>query len=223
MRAVVFDLDGTLIDSAPDIHAASARMLAEAGLPPLGFTQIRGFIGNGVPVLVERIMAASGLAPDADLHRDLVASMLRHYEAAPAELTTLYPDAAAAVSQLQAAGFALGICTNKPEAPTREILGIFGLAEAFAAVVGGDTLAERKPHPAPLHAVLEQLGTRTALYVGDSEIDAETAARADVAFALFTKGYRRTPVAEIAPRYAFDAYGKLKAIVARAFASTTPA
>jgi phosphoglycolate phosphatase len=74
-----------------------------------------------------------------------------------------------------------------------------------------------------LHAVLEQLGTRTALYVGDSEVDAETAARADVAFALFTNGYRRSPIAEIAPRYAFDAYGELKAIVARAFASTTPA
>lgn len=217
MRAIVFDLDGTLIDSAPDIHAASAKMLAGAGRPPLSLPTVRSFIGRGVPVLIRRIMAATGLPEDEAVHSKLVADFTAHYAAAPAARTALYPGCAAVLDTLAHSGFALGICTNKPEAATRAILAHFGLDRLFGAIVGGDSLPERKPHPAPLTASFARLGADARLYVGDSEVDGETAARAGVAFALFTEGYRQAPVDDVPHAYAFSDYGNFAPVVAAAF------
>lgn len=213
MRAVIFDLDGTLIDSAPDIHAAANRMLAEVDEGALSYDTIRSFIGNGVPVLVERIIAKQGLDPER--HPELLAIFMHHYNADPATLTELYPNVRAVVEGLAAEGARLGVCTNKPEGPTREILRAFDLDRLFDAVVGGDTLPVKKPDPAPLRRAVEALGRDLTVYVGDSEVDAETASRAALPFALFTEGYRKRPVEELAFDAAFADFADLPGILAR--------
>ena len=214
MKAVVFDLDGTLIDSAPDLHAAALAMLAEAGLPPITFAQTRSFIGNGVPTLVARIIAATGAAPVRQ--GDLVAAFLRHYNAAPAQLTVLYPGVLDALDRLAAGGHRLGLCTNKPEAATRMILDAFGLTARLQAVVCGDTLPVKKPDPAPLRLAFRQLEAESGLYVGDSEVDSDTAMAVGVPFALYAPGYRKKAVEEIPHRFVFDHFDELAAAAARA-------
>jgi len=212
MSVVIFDLDGTLIDSAPDIHAASNRVLAKDGLPPLSFDQVRSFIGKGVPHLVARLLDASGEAADGPRHAAMVARFTAGYEDAVG-LTRPYPGVLDALDAL--AGRRLGICTNKPLAPTLAVLRHLGMEARFAAILGGDSLPVRKPDPAPLLATRERLGGGPVVYVGDSEVDAQTAAAAGLPFALYTRGYRHTPVADLPHDAAFDDFAELPGIVAR--------
>ena len=214
MTAIIFDLDGTLIDSAPDIHAAVARTLAEEGQPPPDFVTVRGFIGNGVPILIDRVMAARQEPADAGRRADLIARFLRHYEAASADLTTVYPGVRDALTALRAAGHPIGLCTNKPQGAACDVLAAFDLLVFFEVIIGGDSLPERKPHPAPLMATLRALGQTRALFVGDSEVDAETAVAAKVPFLLYTEGYRKTPVDALAHRAAFADFRDLPGLVA---------
>jgi phosphoglycolate phosphatase len=210
---VIFDLDGTLIDSAPDIHAQSNRVLAEQGLAPVTLAQVRGFIGRGVAHLVACLLQARGQAADGPLHAPMVASFSAGYEDAVG-LTTIYPGVVAALDRLAAMGCTLGICTNKPHAPTMAVLRHLGLLDRFAVVIGGDSLPVRKPDPAPLRAAVAALGGASVVFVGDSEVDAETAAAAGLPFLIYTEGYRRTPVADLPHRAAFSDWAALPGLVA---------
>lgn len=214
--AVVFDLDGTLIDSAPDIHAVTNRMLAAEGQPPLSLETVRSFIGNGAGVLVARVMAARGL-PEAE-HARLTRAFVAEYEGAVG-LTRLYPGVAACLAQMQQQGLRLGLCTNKPLAPTRAVLRHFGLDPVFAVVVGGDSLPVRKPDPAPLLHAIGALGGGPVLYVGDSEVDAECADRAGVPLALYLGGYRTTPPEALPHAVAFSAFSALPGLASMLFAA----
>lgn len=211
--AVVFDLDGTLVDSAPDLHAAANAMLADLGRPGLTLPQVTSFIGNGVPKLVERCLEATGGA--GALYPEALASYRAHYDAAPADLTHPWPGALDAVRGLRAAGLPLGICTNKPEGPARKLLALLGMGGFFDSVIGGDTLPEHKPQPEPLLRCLAELDAdpARALYVGDSETDAETAANAGIPFALFTRGYRKRSVDTFDAVLAFDDWPRLAGLV----------
>jgi phosphoglycolate phosphatase len=111
----------------------------------------------------------------------------------------------------------LGLCTNKPEAPTHVILDKFGLKPFFKAVVGGDRLPTRKPDPAMLYLVMKELSADQCLFVGDSEVDVATAKAAEVPIALFARGYRQTPVAELFPEFHFNDYTDLPAITNQFF------
>jgi phosphoglycolate phosphatase len=215
MAAIIFDLDGTLVDSVPDIHAAVNRMLADHGDAPMDIAQVRSFIGNGVPVLIAKVMAARGDNPDdTALHADLEACFMRHYMAAPTDLGAPFPGVIAALDALAAAGHRLALCTNKPEAPARAILRDLDLADRLPVVIGGDSLPVRKPDPAPLLAAAAALGDGPAIYVGDSEVDVETAQRAGMTFLLFSGGYRRTPVADLPNDGVFDAFADLPGLIA---------
>jgi phosphoglycolate phosphatase len=211
--ALVFDLDGTLIDSAPDIHAAALDVLAAEGLPPLDFATVKSFIGRGVPDLIGRMLAHLG-QPDPAREARMVAAFMDGYEGAVGR-TTLYPGVMPALAALAGQGVAMGLCTNKPQAATLPVIAHFGLAPFIAAVAGGDTLPVKKPDPAPLHHVLAALGRPRALFVGDSEVDAETAARAGVPFLLHTRGYRRAPAEALDPAARFDHWDAFPALVAR--------
>ena len=213
MAAVIFDLDGTLVDSAPDIHAAVNRLLLVEGAPPLAFNMVKQFIGNGVPTLIARVMAAQGRAGD-DLHARWLVRFMADYADGATDLTRLYPGVPEALAALRGAGHVLGICTNKPEAPARHVLESFGLAGYFAVVLGGDSMTVRKPDPAPLRAVAEALGHGPVIFVGDSEVDAETAEAAGVPFLLFTEGYRKSDVEAIAHAARFESFAMLPGLVA---------
>jgi phosphoglycolate phosphatase len=206
---LIFDLDGTLIDSVGDLCAALNALLAELGREPLAQDEVRPMIGDGVGVLVERGLAARPGAP-VD-HGAAVARFLEIYRADPARFTILYPDVADTLDRLAQAGFRLALCTNKPEAITRVVIDALGLDGYFRRIVGGDTLPWRKPDPRGLTKILEDEGTAPAQawFVGDSEVDAAAAAAAGVPFVLMTYGYHRNPVETIACIAALDRFAAL--------------
>lgn len=210
---VLFDLDGTLIDSAADIHGLANAALAAEGLAPLDLGTVRGFIGRGVPHLVQRLLAAHGIA-DADRAARMTALIAGRYEDAVA-LTRLYPGVAAALNGLVAGGHRLGVCTNKPQRAAAAVLRHFGLLDCFAAVIGGDSCARRKPDPEPLIAAWRACGDGPALYVGDSEIDAACAAAAGVPLILFEHGYRQAPVDRLPHAAVLRDFTQLPATVER--------
>ena len=219
--AVIFDLDGTLIDSAPDIHAAANRVFGRRGI---GFTraEVQGFVGRGAPNLVARLAESRGLPFEGAAFEALLAEFLHEYEDAQG-LTTLYPGVREALDALALAGYRLGLCTNKPLAPTRAVLRHFGLEALFPVVIGGDSLPVKKPDPAPLLAALEALGGGAAVFVGDSEVDAETAQAAAMPFLLYTEGYRKMAVEALPHTAAFSDFKDLAALVAKLVtASTAP-
>jgi phosphoglycolate phosphatase len=212
LRAIVFDLDGTLIDSAPDICALGSAVLSGEGAAPLTLAETRSFIGNGAGVFVTRMMTARGL-PEAD-HSRLLAAFLRNYDDAK-DLTTLYPGVTEALSALADDGCALGICTNKPLTATKAILAHLGLLDRFATIIGGDSLPERKPHPAPLLRAFADLSSTAPLFVGDSEIDYATAEAAGVPIALYIPGYRAIPLSALPAAIPFDHFAELPALARR--------
>lgn len=211
IRAVIFDLDGTLIDSAPDLHAAANALLAERGLAPVSLAQVRGFIGEGVPKLVARCLEAAG-APAGNAELDAAVSRFRAiYGADPVRLTRPFDGVEASLGALSARGLLLGVCTNKPEGVSRDILARLGLDRHLRAVVGGDTLATIKPDPAPLRHAAQLLGVTPAeaLYVGDSGVDADAADAADIAFALYSGGYRKRPLDAFGECFVFHDFAVL--------------
>jgi len=208
---IVFDLDGTLVDSAPDIMVAANKMLQGEGLEPLDLATITSFIGNGLPKLVERVLNTRGIG-QSQFPR-LYDEVRDFYNAAPADESRPFPGVPALLDHLKAKGHKLGVCTNKPEEPARLMLNFLGLEDYFDSVVGGDALPEKKPHPAPLNLAFERLGDGDRLYVGDSEIDAEVALAAGVRFALFTEGYRKKAVDGLPHDHRFDHFDKLGPII----------
>lgn len=183
LRAVIFDLDGTLVDSAPDTAAGINRMLAEHDLPPLGVRAVEQFIGEEATALVAKVYAHIGERVDEGRIAADTARYLEHYREQPAAGSTLYADAATALPALRAAGLRLGVCTNKPQSLPETVLAHFGLAASISVVVGSDTTPQRKPHSAPLRHALAGLGVAAheAVFVGNTGIDRETAAAGDVA------------------------------------------
>ncbi len=211
MAVIVFDLDGTLIHSAPDIHDAVNRMLADESLAPLSLERVTSFVGNGVPRLVERVMRDRGLDPAR--HAELMAVFLRYYEANPTRLTRPFPGVEAALKALAGKGHVLGVCTNKPAGVAADILEKLGLGHYFKTVFGGDSLPEKKPDPKPLLACIKAMGGGEAIYVGDSEVDAECAERAGVPFILFAGGYRKTAPEKLQHSAVFEEFGALLGLI----------
>ncbi len=210
-RAVVFDLDGTLIDSLPGIAWAGNTLLEGEGCPPLPEAQIAGFVGRGEKVFLRRLVAAGGLPEDAFTR--LLPTFLDLYAQA-AERTELFPGVRDALDALRAEGRVMGLVTNKPSGPLRPVLDRLDLDGYFRCIVAGDTLERRKPHPEPLLHCLDALDAERGLYVGDSEIDAETAGRAGVPFALYTEGIRQSSLDDMAFWRTFDHFDQLPALVA---------
>ncbi len=197
-RAVVFDLDGTLVDSAPDLAASLNRLLQADGRGTLAVAEVTPMVGDGISKLVERALAATGTVPAGRLH-SYVERFSADYLANAAVLTKPYPRVLETLTALGVAGHPLAVCTNKPIAATNAVLRAVGLARFFAVVIGGDSLPARKPDPAPLRAAMERVGAvaENTLMVGDSENDLAMARAASVPAVLVTYGYCRRPVAEL--------------------------
>lgn len=197
--AIVFDLDGTLIDSAGDLARAANRLLAEQARRPLELAEVRRFIGDGARVLVRRAMAATGAAA-ADSSLDaLTARFIALYEADATASTVVYPGVPETLDRLRALGLRIAVCTNKPQAATGSVLQALGLAPRIDAAAGGDRFPVRKPDAGHLLGTLELIGVPAAraVMVGDNEHDAAVARATGTGSVLVTYGYARTPLHEI--------------------------
>ncbi len=207
-RTVVFDLDGTLADSSPDLAAALNHALADLGRPPVALADVLKMIGNGARMLLRRGLAATGEADDALVERAYPVFM-RHYSANICNLTTAYPGAGAALDTLAGMGVGLAVCTNKPEGPARALIDALGWQSRFAAIVGGDTLPVLKPDPAPLRLAIERSGGGPAAHVGDSIVDVLTARAAGVPCVAVGFGFADRPATDLGADAVIGSYAAL--------------
>lgn len=211
---IVFDLDGTLVDSARDMHAAANRTLTRAGRGEISLAQTRRFIGDGVPKFVERAVAASGPNLTADALAAITTDFLDDYQDNASTLTRPFPDVVDTLRTLGARGHRLAICTNKPQRASDNLLRDLGLAELFEVIGAGDRYPTRKPDPGHLLGVLGELAVTpdAAMMVGDNEHDAETAHAAGVRFALVPYGYARAPLEELPATFRLEGFADLLAL-----------
>jgi len=212
---VVFDLDGTLADTAHDLVATLNVVLAIDGLPPLELAQARDLIGAGARPLIERGYAARGAALAPQRLEQLYVLFLDHYHRHIADHSRLFPGAVDALDTLESEGFRLAVCTNKLEAHALELLRMLGVLGRFAFVAGKDTFAAFKPDPRHLLETISRAGgdEKRAVMVGDSRADVDAAKAAGVPVVGVTFGYTSIPMRELDPDIAIDAFDALPAAV----------
>ena len=197
--AIVWDLDGTLVDSAPDLATALNTVLDMRGFFTLSLGEVRKMIGNGVPKLVERGFNAVGVRPDAAQLDELVEIFGAQYKACATDNTRPYPGIVDTLQDIHGMNIPMGVCTNKPEAFTRQILEGLGLSRYFSSVVGGDSTKAKKPDPEPVLACLRGLVSEPAssVMIGDSVHDVHAAHAAGVKIGVVPWGYRSAPVEDL--------------------------
>ena len=208
---LVFDLDGTLVDSAADLLAALGVVLPRHGFGIAADAGLRNGIGLGARHLIEYALTQQGVVPDVPtldaIHRDF----LVHYEANISVGSRLYPGTIALLDRFTDAGWRVAVCTNKPERMSRLLLSDLGVCERFAAICGGDTFPRRKPDPAHLlDTIAAASGKREgAIMVGDSRTDLDTARAARVPFVGVTFGYTPIPMATLQPDLLIESFDRL--------------
>lgn len=204
----VLDLDGTLVDTAPDIARAANRTLAALGFDMLPDATVASFIGGGIPKLLERCL---GDATDRYLDEALPIYMTL-YTAEPAATSSVYPGVVETMRQIRDAGAVMGVCTQKDEPLSQAILDQLGLAEFVDCVVGPESVTHRKPHPEPVLRALELLDVAPtdAIFVGDAATDIRAARAAGVASCAVTFGYGSAESLRAEdPTFVVDRFGEL--------------
>lgn len=217
MHAIIllFDLDGTLVDSVPDLTKSLNRVLGEHGYPALTPAEVAPMVGDGVPALVERGFAAcGGSAAEA---ADALPRYIAVYEANATDLTRPYPGVVETLTVLRERGYRTAVCTNKLQQASETVLAGLGLAALFDAVAGGDRYPVRKPDKGHLLGLLAELGgtANRAVMIGDSENDAAAAHAAAVRLIMMRYGYSRTDPATLGAEAVLDSFTELPAALAR--------
>lgn len=215
LQALVFDLDGTLAETAGDLHLVLAEVLAGEGLTAPPLEAVRSMIGDGAKVLIERALTALGQVPDEALVARLFVRFRERYAQEPCRASALYPGAQQLLADLDARGLRLGLCTNKPQAATLGLLQALGIERCFRVVIGGDALPVRKPDPGHLDAVLRALDAVPArsVMVGDSRNDLLTARGLGVPCVLVSFGYTSVPAAALGADAVIDHLADLPAVL----------
>ena len=198
-EALIFDLDGTLIDSAPDVRACVNRVLGGMRRRDLTLEEIKGMVGWGGRVLMEKALAKTGDAgTEVDVDRALEGFLVT-YAKHPAEHSIIFPGVLSVLDDFKTAGVRMGLCTNKPTATTPPVLEAMGLAQYFDVVSCGDAVPHKKPDGQHVRLVVEELGAtiETTAMIGDSENDISAAIDAGVRSVAVTFGYAHVPVDEL--------------------------
>jgi phosphoglycolate phosphatase len=221
---IAFDLDGTLVDTAPDLVGTLNVILAEEGLKPLPMVHARDLIGHGARRLLERGFQAAGEPLPADRMPALFDRFIAHYRAHIADESRPFPGVVAALEALRADGASLAVCTNKPTALSRTLLDALDLNRLFAAVVGPDSAPAAKPDPRHLDAAVAAAGgiLGRAVMVGDAATDAGAARAAGVPLILVSFGYTDTPAHDLAPDILIDHFDELHGACARLLGACGP-
>ncbi len=200
-KTIVFDLDGTLVDSARDLVPMLNRTVAADGIPPISIEQAGYCVGQGAMKMIERAYALHGQPLDPERHKELLADFLAHYEENLSENTVFYEGALGALDRLAEDGWVFAVCTNKYEHLAHKMLDELGQSTRFSAVSGGDTFDFRKPDPAHIIETVKLAGgvPETAIVVGDSINDIAAAREADIPVIAVDFGYSDVPVAQLEP------------------------
>jgi len=198
---LVFDLDGTLADTAPDLVGTLNWLMDREGLPHVPLAEARAMVGQGARALIERGFAWNGAALAQERMGPLVDDFLSHYEERIADESVLFPGAPASLERFAAAGTLLAVCTNKPEPLARLLLGRLGAHDLFAAICGRGTFAMHKPDPRMYFLTVEAAGGAPgrSVMIGDSKTDIDTAKAAGAPVVAVDFGYTDRPVADYAP------------------------
>jgi phosphoglycolate phosphatase len=208
---IVFDLDGTLVDTAPDLIATLNTILAREGLPAVAFATARNMVGGGARHMIARGLAAAGVTRTAGEIEALCGQFIDHYAAHIADHSRPFPGVEAALDALASGGCRLAVCTNKLEWLSLKLLGALGLADRFAAICGADTFGVQKPDAAILRGTVARAGgdTDAAIMVGDAITDIAVARAAGIAVVAVDFGYSETPVAELHPDRIVSSFERL--------------
>jgi phosphoglycolate phosphatase len=219
---VVFDLDGTLIDTAPDLIGTLNLVFAQEDLPPVAVENARSLVGAGIRPLIERALAAQGRnLPVAEVD-EIFARYIRHYQEHIADRSRPFPGVEPALARLRDNGFHLAVCTNKYETLSVRLLDALGLSERFAAICGQDTFPMKKPDPQTLRLTIARAGgdPARAVMVGDSQTDVDLARAADIPVIGVDFGYTPVPMAELRPDRLIGHFDELQAAVAELVSRT---
>lgn len=210
---IIFDLDGTLVDTAGDLTASLNHALGVLGRPPIDPAGVRAMVGHGARKLLERGLAATG-----DMSPELVEAGVRpfldHYAANIAVHSRPFEGTEQALAALEADGLNLAICTNKPVALAEALVSELGWAGLFRAILGADSRPWKKPDPRHLTDTLAAAGGRAAIFVGDSRTDADTARSAGVPLVLVSFGYSTDPVESLGADLLIDHFDALVPAIA---------
>lgn len=218
---VVFDLDGTLVDSAPDLLRALNQVLDLEGRSHVPESVVRAFVGHGARVLIEEASAHQGIHYKDERLDQLTAAFIEFYRADIVGQTKLYPNMDQALHALTAAGARLAVCTNKRHDLALQLLDALSLTARFAVIVGADAVLNKKPHPGHFIETVSRAGgdlTR-AVMVGDSTTDVRSAQGAGAPAIVYRRGYNDMPVEEMGADAIIDDYAQLEGVVARLLAS----
>jgi phosphoglycolate phosphatase len=214
--ALIFDLDGTLVDSLADLRTAINRLLQELGLPPISLAEARDMLGDGASAFVGRALEDRGVKPNPAEHARLTRRYLDFYEAHPARDTWPYPGVPETLERLRRSGHGCAVCTNKPKRAAEAVLEAVGLAQFFAAVVCPEDVLNRKPHPDHLAAAIAALGpdAMDAVMIGDSANDVRPARALGIPVVVVDYGYSLEPVRSLGADLVLRRFADLEAALA---------
>jgi phosphoglycolate phosphatase len=211
----VFDLDGTLVDTAPDLVATLNVIFAREGLPPVAYDAARNMVGGGARSMIERGLVAEGRKLATPAVDKLVKDFIEHYAAHIADQSRPFPGLETALDELETGGCRLAVCTNKLEWLAVRLLDALGLSKRFVAICGADTFGLQKPNPELLQRTIARCGGRIeqTVMIGDSISDIAMAKAAGVPVIAVDYGYTETPVAQLGPDRVISAFPDLPSVV----------
>ena len=223
-ETIVFDLDGTLVDTAPDLTAALNAVMRSIGRAEVPLADVRHMVGRGARYLIERAMEATGAPAREDQIGDLFDAFIDHYDANIAAQSRPFERAVSVSQSLAARGHKLGICTNKPEALALKLMGELGLRDLFPVILGADSRPYKKPDPRHLFDTISSLGgsAASAVLIGDSETDVKTARAAKLPVVVVSFGYTEIPPADLGADAVIDHFDALVEALERLDLNTKP-